>query len=76
MNEILIDVMILKLMSFGYQVRRSYGNSFCWYVSNLRENLLFAVIYENEQWRVNDVNGTNTLERYRLQQEVRACMKP
>jgi hypothetical protein len=76
MNEMLIDVMILKLMSFGYRIRRSYSNSFCWYASNIEKNLLYAVIYENNQWRVNDINGVNTLERYRLEREVKACMKP
>ncbi|QYO63044.1 hypothetical protein [Leptolyngbya sp. 7M] len=69
-NSNLFNLISTRLQAMGYVVRQSPSSPNCWYASKSEFEYLFALVRENDQWRVNDISGRGTLEQPRIEREL------
>jgi hypothetical protein len=69
-----IDSIEFRVKNLGYRVTQSRHAPNLWYASKLQFNYLFALIYEQNEWRVNDITGNGFYEKPRIEREVKQCL--
>lgn len=70
-----IDSIAQRLWQLGYKLRQSASSPNCWYASKAEYQYLFALIYDEGKWRVNDISGNGVHEKPRLERELQDICK-